>query len=1174
MKSKFLCLVLVFVMALLFVGCTPTVTPTLTLEEQEVNIYVGKEYTVKPILENATNSAITLTAENPAIAKVEGKKVIGQVAGTTNVTVALVSHPDIKATLKVNVLEQPSITINGEKMVELHEGQTYQIPVITSGVSEITWTSSDPAVASVDANGLVTALKAGGVTRIKAQYGEYSDHVDISVSKAPEVRIEGPSTVNVGDTIELDGDTYKIDEDIVWSSSNEEIAKITNKGVVKGIAPGEVTITATAGDYSKSVVITVLPAPAIEITGEKSMYKGYTTELAITWINLEETAVTWSSADTAVATVDAEGKVTAIEAGIAKITARAGEYVAEFQISIQLEPTVTISGENSVCVTEQVKLELTIENMEIPDGITWESSNPAVATVDNGVVTGLTEGTVTITVVVGEKTATYEVTVRAMDDKVTYHFDGGVSAELYNSTKAVADFTLTSYNSNSGGFWGGGYSSNIYITDQSGDPKATFSDRIYIGKNQYTGYYEVKQILLSGGSQWHEEAEYVISISSSYSNYRTIHAQVQKISLGDIIILPDDITGIKKDNTCPAKFYNPKLSVDTLDVLKNDFDGTLVVPQKLGFDFLGWYDKDGNKVETVSEVSGKVELFAKWDEKNPVTDITVNNIPAEMVTGETFAIEAAVTPTDAFFQEVLISTSNKDLIALEGTTITAKSAGTATITITDYVGKIVKTYEIVVNSIPSIDLSFDEEYVGVLKPGEKLQLNPVYVGKALEGLSFEYKSSDAAIATVDAAGEITAVANGEAEITIKATAGDKSYELVVGVTVNGLTEADKIDEVINLLANTNFAEVEVGNMCLYNDGTNRYYDSSYGSVNKFLFEPLVYDTTYNTIADNNNSNHGVERSKSEIYFVTVHDTATLTGTPEAIANNMATGSSVSIHYSVSNGIVWRVLSEKYVAWHAGDGTGVQFEWLPTGVKGEEGVQPEFDMVQEGNKYYFTVNGTKTNIEVPISNGSKTIKNPSKAHFSRLGPTWMVKNGQIYMGKPWASFGQVAAGVISSRGGNNNSVGIEMSVNTSGDIYDTYQRTAKLVADILIRNNLDLTRVKQHNTFDGKNCPQGLIAGNYWDQFMSMVEINYILMKDYKDVKIEFKSNNPDIVGDNGRVINPPAVTTTVSYEVTVTVGSSSKTIKLYSVVPGSTTWEQWDGSYSSSIIWNNGNYSL
>ena len=198
----------------------------------------------------------------------------------------------------------------------------------------------------------------------------------------------------------------------------------------------------------------------------------------------------------------------------------------------------------------------------------------------------------------------------------------------------------------------------------------------------------------------------------------------------------------------------------------------------------------------------------------------------------------------------------------------------------------------------------------------------------------------------------------------------------------------------------------------------------------------------------------------------------------------------------------------------------------------------FDMVQQGANWYLTIDGQVTSTVVPISNGSKTIANPSKEHFTTLGPTYKVVDGYYYIAPLRVDFSQVAAGSIGNYGGNNNSVGIEMCVNVSSDVYDTWQRTGQLVADILIRNGLGLDRVKEHNTWSGKNCPQSIRAGQYWNEFMKMVEVNYILMKDYKDVQITMKSNNPEIVDNTGRVYNPPMTTTTISYDVTITSGKS------------------------------------
>ena len=279
---------------------------------------------------------------------------------------------------------------------------------------------------------------------------------------------------------------------------------------------------------------------------------------------------------------------------------------------------------------------------------------------------------------------------------------------------------------------------------------------------------------------------------------------------------------------------------------------------------------------------------------------------------------------------------------------------------------------------------------------------------------------------------------------------------------------------------------------------------------------------------------------------------------------MASGE-VSIHYTVGNDLVWAVVPEDYIAYHAGDGTGTTFVWKDTGVAATNNEKPVFTIVAKGSGYVYACNGQETTIPVPSTGTTPT----TDALFTYLGPTWKIENGKYYMGLTWWSSDY---GKISSHGGNNNSIGIEMNVNTSNDMYDTWQRTAKLVADILIRHDLDLTRVQMHNTFSGKNCAQVILAGNFWDRFMEMVALEYELQTLYKDVSITITPDESGIIGSDGRVVKAPEKTTTVSYEVTVTKGSTSKTIKLYSVVPGSTTWEQWNGTYLVTDIWNKGNF--
>ena len=757
---------------------------------------------------------------------------------------------------------------------------------------------------------------------------------------------------------------------------------------------------------------------------------------------------------------------------------------------------------------------------------------------------------------------------------VTYDLNGGVSTESYLKTATpAATLEVNNYNYNEGAFWSGSnYTNNVFLGQASCDPGATFSDRIYIGKDPVTGLWVVLDIINSGPSSWADGAEYVLTISNSHNNKGTLHSiVVNSIKVGQVVAFSCDPLDMNHATPGNVHFYNdaPTESIITISVTTND---TLVTPSKLGSRFEGWYDTEGKKYETVFDLTEDVKLTAKWFELTPVTDMKVDAMTEEMITGDTFQIVASVLPTDAYFQDVIFTSSDPDIISVSETGLMkAINAGTCTITIRDYMSYAVKTYTVTVYSIPSIDVDFEDEFDGVLSVGEQVQIHAHALGKNTENAEIYYKSSNTSIATVDADGFVKALKEGEVIITVSDNTGSK-YEVKIQLIVANLATETKVDQVLKLIADYNFAIVDAGNVCLYNDGTQRYYDSMYGSVNYFLFAPYIVEEKYyaNSDAITDNSNHKDRRAEDTIEFVTVHDTATLTGTVHSIASSMSTGGT-SIHYTTGNGEIVGVVREKYRAYHAGDGTGYSFSWLATGIKvGDQA--PEFDMIKNGSTWYLTIDGQTTSISLPVSNGTKTIANPSKAHFTTLGPSYKIIDGYYYVAPFRVDFSQVAAGSIGNQGGNNNSVGIEMCVNVSGDIYDTWQRTGQLVADICVRNGLTLDRVKEHNTWSGKNCPQCIRAGSYWNEFMKMVEVNYIIMKDYKDAEITFKSNNPDIVNEIGRVINPPKTTTTVSYDVTVTIDGVSKTITLYSVIPGTTCWSQWDGSYPSSLIWNNGKF--
>ncbi len=87
------------------------------------------------------------------------------------------------------------------------------------------------------------------------------------------------------------------------------------------------------------------------------------------------------------------------------------------------------------------------------------------------------------------------------------------------------------------------------------------------------------------------------------------------------------------------------------------------------------------------------------------------------------------------------------------------------------------------------------------------------------------------------------------------------------------------------------------------------------------------------------------------------------------------------------------------------------------------------------------------------------------------------------------------------GGNLNGIGIEMCINQGNDIVQTMKNTAKLTAKLIVEHGLNLQSVKQHSDFAGKMCPYTIIINDLWNDFMKMVETEYLLITKYKDYQI-------------------------------------------------------------------------
>ena len=320
--------------------------------------------------------------------------------------------------------------------------------------------------------------------------------------------------------------------------------------------------------------------------------------------------------------------------------------------------------------------------------------------------------------------------------------------------------------------------------------------------------------------------------------------------------------------------------------------------------------------------------------------------------------------------------------------------------------------------------------------------------------TFNWTSSNAAVATVDASGNVKGVTAGTA--VIRATSSNTGVFVEIGFTVYG---SEISDPLLKYLITQNSGKLFTQN--IYYIGYNgSYWNRNYGTVNRYL--AAAHDTVDTSMW----LQGGIKGSGNYMnpLYITIHDTGSATSSSTARANGgwcvnpSNTGS--SWHYTVGNDGVFQHISRYRQAWHAGDGSGP---------------------------------------------------------------------------------------------GNTQSIGIETTVNNGSDIWLTWQKTAKLVGRIMVEEGLTMTALKYHRDWSGKICPGTMINAGLTTQFKQLVEAEYNIQKNYSGYTITFQSHS-SLINSQGRVVSRPAANTNISYTITVKKGTTTQSVTLFGMIPGTNTF--------------------
>ena len=415
---------------------------SIALDKTEATMTVGETLqlnaTVLPA--DVTNGDVTWSTSDATIATVDENGLVTALAvGNVTITATTADGTELTATcaITVNPIVATSITLDKTEATMLI-GETLQLTatVLPENVAngDVTWSTSDATIATVE-NGLVTALAVGNVTitATTADGTELTATCAITVNPIVATSIALDKTeaaMLIGETLQLTATVLPenvTNGDVTWSTSDEAIATVEN-GLVTALAVGNVTITATTADGTEltaTCAITVNPIVATSIALDKTeatMLIGETLQLTATVLpeNVTNGDVTWSTSDEAIATVE-NGLVTALAVGNVTITATTAdgtELTATCAITVNpilAESIALDKTEATMNIGETLQLTATVlpENVT-SDDLAWTSSDEAIATVENGLVTAVAPGNVTITATTtdgSELSATCAITV-------------------------------------------------------------------------------------------------------------------------------------------------------------------------------------------------------------------------------------------------------------------------------------------------------------------------------------------------------------------------------------------------------------------------------------------------------------------------------------------------------------------------------------------------------------------------------------------------------------------------------------------------------------------------------------------------------------------------------------------------------------------------------------------
>ncbi len=668
-----------------------------------------------------------------------------------------------------------SVKLNKES-TWIYKGNTTQLKATVlpekAEDKSVKWYSSDPDVATVSQTGLVKGVSDGTVTiTCMSNDGGIIDTCEVKVLiKVDSVKLNKTAvSIYTTKTLQLKATVSPSDaynKKVTWSSSNTKVATVSSTGKVTAVGSGTAVITCKTASMKRTASCTVTVLKKTEVESMKLnkssaiIYVGNSTTLTSQVLPSNATFkdVKWSTSDKKVAKVDSNGKVTAVSKGKVTITCTSVDNPM-IKKSCTVKVYVKVTGVKlnkssaKVYAGQTYQLKATVSPSDASNKkVSWTSSDTKIATVNSkGLVTAKKPGVAYITCKTDNKgfTAKCKITVQKLIKTKSVKLNK-TKLSLYDGKYYQLKATVSPSDAS--------VKTVTYKSSNTSVATVSSKGKIYAVK---PGTATITCTTKDTG----KTAKCVVTVKAVVPtkvklNKTSVSVSYKKTYQLKATVSPSDATNKKvkwKSSDASVVYVNSKGVVEGLKPGKS-------------------------AVITCTTVSGKV--VAKCTVKvNPikVKSVKLNKTAATLSIGQTTAIKATVSPSNATNKAVVWRSSNTKVATVNSKgTVKAVGNGSAVITCTTKDGSFTAKCTVQVKSVKVLGVVLNETKLTMNK-GASYMLKATVVPENASNKAVTWKSSDTSVATVTSNGIIKAVGKGVSEV--KVYTKDGNYIALCVVTV-------------------------------------------------------------------------------------------------------------------------------------------------------------------------------------------------------------------------------------------------------------------------------------------------------------------------------------------------------------------------------------------------------